>query len=200
LIYLFISFLVSLFLGYSIVGTTGGDTFDTLFEIFSTINEEPWRLVIYEILLLGTVFLAGSIFIWFVTKALWIAFTVLNIAWPLFDKVLTQAHYLLPSYSIWSPIYDYLDFFGASSIAFVPVKAPGGIGFFEALAGWFMGIMGYFVIFMVLSYFTSVFITGNNLIFITLYRKKDEIDLLKEEEEPESLVPEIEEEKEENKD
>ncbi len=196
LIYLFVSFIVSLFISPSIVGTTGNDTFDTLFEIFSTINEEPWRLFLYEVLLFAVIFVAGSIFTWFVSKAILVAIVVLSKAYPLFPQIIQKAHSLLPDWRPLGQFYDYLALIGAGSLTQIP-SDPGSLGFWGNILGWFLGLFGYAVIFMVLSYVTSMFFSGNNLIFIALYKKKDEIDLLKEEEEPESYMPEIEEEKEE---
>ncbi len=199
LIYLFVSFIVSLFISPSIVGTTGNDTFDTLFEIFSTINEEPWRLFLYEVLLFGVIIVAGAIFTWFVSKAVWIAILVLSKAWPVFPDIVQKAHSLLPDYRFWGDFYTPLKLVGASALTYIPAS-PSGLGIWGNILGWFLGFFGYALIFMVISYFTSMFFCGNNLIFIALYKKKDEIDLLKEEEEPESYMPEItEEEKEEKK-
>ncbi len=194
LVYLFVSFLVSLLISPSIVGTTGNDTFDTLFEIFSTINEEPWRLFVYEILLFALIFVAGSIFTLFVSKAAWIAIVVLSKAYPVFPQIVEKAHSLLPDIRPLGSFNNYLSLIGAGALTYIP-PAPTNLGFWENLLGWFLGLFGYSLIFMVLSYMGSMFFSGNNLIFIVLYKKKDEIDLLKEEEEPESYMPEIEEEK-----
>lgn len=193
LIYIFVSLLVSLFISPSIVGTTGNDTFDTLFEIFSTINEEPWRLFLYELLLLGTIFVAGSIFTLFVSKAILVAVSVLSKAYPLFPLIIQKANSLFPDYRFLGKFYDYFNLIGASALLFIP-SDPGNLGLWGNILGWFLGLFGYAVIFMVLSYLTSMFFAGNNFIFIALYKKKDDIDLLKEEEEPESYMPEIEEE------
>ncbi len=194
LIYIFVSLLVSLFISPSIVGTTGNDTFDTLFEIFSTINEEPWRLFLYELLLFGVILVSGSIFTLFVSKAILVAVSVLSKAYPLFPLIIQKANSLLPDYRFLGKFYDYFNLIGASALLFIP-SDPGNLGLWGNILGWFLGLFGYAVIFMVLSYLTSMFFAGNNFIFIALYKKKDDIDLLKEEEEPESYMPEIEEEK-----
>ncbi|MEN3045779.1 MAG: hypothetical protein ABDH49_02140 [Candidatus Hydrothermales bacterium] len=195
LVYIILSLIVSLFISASIVGTTGNDTFDTLFEIFSTINEEPWRLFLYELLLLGVVFVAGSIFTFFVSKAVSIAVTVLSKAYPLFPSIIEKANSLLPYYGFLTDLYPYFELLGVTALLHIP-EDPGSLGLWGDILGWFLGIFGYALIFMVLSYFASMFFSGNNFIFIALYKKKDEIDLLKEEEEPESYMPEVEEKKE----
>ena len=200
LVYLLLSFLVSLFLSPSIVGTTGNDTFDTLFEVFSTLNEQPWRLFVYEILLFFTMFVAGSIFTFFVGKAIGIGYWVLSAKWLMgekFSNIMNNAWAFLPSYPFLTNFSPYFKFLGIEEILLIPgfLKLP----VFQAAISYILGFIGYLTIFMVLAYYLSMFYTGNNLIFITLYKIKDEIDLLAPEEEEEETVEEKEEEKVEEK-
>lgn len=200
LVYLLLSFLVSLFLSPSIVGTTGNDTFDTLFEVFSTLNEQPWRLFVYEILLFFTMFVAGSIFTFFVGKAIGIGYWVLSAKWLMgekFSNIMNNAWAFLPSYPFLTNFSSYFKFLGIEEILLIPgfLKLP----VFQAAISYILGFIGYLTIFMVLAYYLSMFYTGNNLIFITLYKIKDEIDLLAPEEEEEETVEEKEEEKVEEK-
>jgi hypothetical protein len=199
-VYLLLSFLVSLFLSPSIVGTTGNDTFDTLFEVFSTLNEQPWRLFIYEILLFFTMFVAGSIFTFFVGKAIGIGYWVLSAKWLMgekFSNIINNAWAFLPSYPFLTNFSSYFKFLGIEEILLIPgfLKLP----LFQAAISYILGFIGYLIIFMVLAYYLSMFYAGNNLIFITLYKIKDEIDLLAPEEEEEEVTEEKEEEKVEEK-
>jgi hypothetical protein len=200
IVYLLLSFLVSLFLSPSIVGTTGNDTFDTLFEVFSTLNEQPWRLFIYEILLFFTMFVAGSIFTFFVGKAIGIGYWVLSAKWLMgekFSNIINNAWAFLPSYPFLTNFSSYFKFLGIEEILLIPgfLKLP----LFQAAISYILGFIGYLIIFMVLAYYLSMFYAGNNLIFITLYKIKDEIDLLAPEEEEEEVTEEKEEEKVEEK-
>jgi hypothetical protein len=200
IVYLLLSFLVSLFLSPSIVGTTGNDTFDTLFEVFSTLNEQPWRLFIYEILLFFTMFVAGSIFTFFVGKAIGIGYWVLSAKWLMgekFSNIINNAWAFLPSYPFLTNFSSYFKFLGVEEILLIPgfLKLP----LFQAAISYILGFIGYLIIFMVLAYYLSMFYAGNNLIFITLYKIKDEIDLLAPEEEEEEVTEEKEEEKVEEK-
>ena len=196
IVYLLLSFLVSLFLSPSIVGTTGNDTFDTLFEVFSTLNEQPWRLFVYEVLLFFTMFVAGSIFTFFVGKAIGIGYWVLSAKWLMgekFSNIMNNAWAFLPSYPFLTNFSSYFKFLGIEEILLIPgfIKLSG----FQAAISYILGFIGYLIIFMVLAYYLSMFYTGNNLIFITLYKIKDEIDLLAPEEEEEEAIEEKEEEK-----
>ncbi|MEO0260335.1 MAG: hypothetical protein ABIM77_06300 [candidate division WOR-3 bacterium] len=196
IVYLLVSFLVSLFISPSIVGTTSNDTFDTLFEIFSTLNEQPWRLFVYEILLFFTMFVAGSIFTFFVGKAIGIGIWVLSAKWLMGEKflnILNNAWAFLPSYPFLANISSYFKFLGIEEIVMIPsfLKLSG----FHAAISYILGFIGYLLIFMVLAYYLSMFYSGNNLIFIILYKKKDEIDLLAPEEEEEIEEEKKEEEK-----
>lgn len=191
IVYLLVSFLVSLFISPSIVGTTNNDTFDTLFEIFSTLNEQPWRLFVYEILLFFTMFIAGSIFTLFVGKAIGIGVWVLSAKWLMGQKflnILNNAWAFLPSYPFLANLSPYFKLLGIEEIIMIPsfLKLSG----FHAAISYILGFIGYLLIFMVLAYYLSMFYSGNNLIFITLYKKKDEIDLLAPEEEEEEIIEE----------
>jgi len=48
--YLLLIFIVSIFMSPPIAATTKGDSFDTLFEVFSVSNDQPWRWIVWEIL------------------------------------------------------------------------------------------------------------------------------------------------------
>ncbi len=196
IVYLLASFLVSLLISPSVVGTTGNDTFDTLFEIFSTLNEQNWRLFVYEALLFFVMFIAGSTFTFFTARAVGIGVWVLSAKWLMGEKflnILNNAWAFLPSYPFLTILSPYFKFLGMEEILLVPavIKLSG----FHAAISYILGFIGYLLIFMVLAYHLSMFYCGNNLIFIILYKKKDEIDLLAPEEEEEVEEEKVEEEK-----
>lgn len=146
-------------------------------------------------------FVAGSIFTFFVGKAIGIGYWVLSAKWLMgekFSNIMNNAWAFLPSYPFLTNFSSYFKFLGIEEILLIPgfLKLP----VFQAAISYILGFIGYLTIFMVLAYYLSMFYTGNNLIFITLYKIKDEIDLLAPEEEEEETVEEKEEEKVEEKD
>ncbi|MBM3212140.1 hypothetical protein FJZ33_07970, partial [Candidatus Poribacteria bacterium] len=62
LVLLIFVFLFGLCLIPSIVATTGEDTFETIYQLFSTIWNQPWRLVIYDKIIIFVAFLGSIIF------------------------------------------------------------------------------------------------------------------------------------------
>lgn len=82
---LFIAFLlaalaVALWYVPVIVGSTKSDTFDSLFETFSAITAQPWRLAVYTALLKLVVLAGFTVFSWLTMAALGIAFQALSVA------------------------------------------------------------------------------------------------------------------------
>jgi hypothetical protein len=199
LIYVVFALALSYFLSAGIVATTKSDTFDTLFEIFSTLNEQNWRFVCYEALLCGVKIVATGIFAWAVGRALWVAHTVLAAPWLMGVKYANIEQSAL-SYFTTSPLLDklsgVLEFLKVDAILYVPSGMD--LPFPQAALGFIFGIFLYFIVFMVLSYWFSIHWVGNTLIFTVLIKKKDDIDLLAPKEEEEEKF-ELSEEKEEEK-
>jgi hypothetical protein len=199
LVYLFFSFIFAYFLAASIVATTKADTFDSLFEIFSTLNEQNWRFVTYETLLYATKFVAFSIFAWTVGKALLVAHKVLTLPWLMGTKyagIEQAALSYLPGGSLQAlyAVEPYLRFLGVDVILRGGLSAP-SLSVPQSILGFIFGIFLYFIIYLVLSYWGAMHWAGNTLIFVVLAKKKDDIDLLqvKEEEPLEGPEPEREE-------
>jgi hypothetical protein len=62
MVFLTVVFLVGLVLIPSVVAVTGEDVFESIYQLFSTIWNQPWRLVVYEVLLLFVKVLGFVIF------------------------------------------------------------------------------------------------------------------------------------------
>ena len=63
--YLIVVFGVSLFLVPSVVAAANSDTFETVYQHFSIIWNQPWRIVVYEILLFGVKVICSAIWAFF---------------------------------------------------------------------------------------------------------------------------------------
>lgn len=196
LVYLFFSFILSLYISAPAVATTKADTFDTIFEVFSTLNEQNWRFIVYEVLLYIIKAVVVGIFAWAVGRALYIAHLVLGAPWLMGAKY-TNIEQAALSYFTSSPLLDKLAgvlmFLKVDALLSVPSTPHLTIP--SAILGFIFGIFLYLIIFLVLSYWLSTHWVGNTIIFTVLLKKKDDIDLLKEEEEEEIKVEKPEEEK-----
>lgn len=203
IVYLAFSFVLSLFISAPIVATTKSDTFDTLFEVFSTLNSQNWRFVIYEVILGIVEFIAVSIWIFAIGRALWIAEAVLGHPWLMGTKYLNLeriAHYYLSVPPIFNTPFaqKVLDILKVSSITSPPSFLP-SVNIVMLIVGFIFGIMLYAIVFMALGYGGAMFWSGNTLIYIVLTKKKDDIDLLERKEEEEISLEYEESEKEEKK-
>ncbi len=180
IVYLFFAFVVAMYLSAAIVATTASDTFDTLFEVFSTLNDQNWRFIGYEALLYGVKFIAFSIFAWAIGRTLWIIHTVLGASWLMGAKYQAIEKGALHYFTYSSSLYfldPYLSFLKLSAILEVPPDMP-TMPLPSAILAFIFGILFYFVVFTVLSFWGAMHWAGNTLIFVTLEKKKDDIDLL----------------------
>ncbi len=210
ILYLMVVTFVSLIIGPSIVGTTGNDTFDTLFESFSVINDQPWRFITYEFLLKFVLVIGIVILGFFAAKAIFLCYTVIGIIVPA-DKLgnifTNAAHYvklLIPPFcpeSIQNLITGYVEWIGMPNLLFPPEYVSAYEGWAGAIASFILGIVYYLVVLGVMSLGYSIYWAGNTLIFTVLVKKKDDKNLLEikeevfEEKKEEAKTEEKEEEK-----
>ncbi|MCS7249506.1 MAG: hypothetical protein N2323_00985 [candidate division WOR-3 bacterium] len=203
ILYLLIILFFSLILSPIIVGCTNSDTFDTLFEVFSCVNEQPARLIWYSIILKVLSFLGFLIFGYATFISIKIGKTILSILIP--DKIneaFSLAHYFIKIsppentgfyYQFWSNLIERLGLFYLlePNISFIPNNW--GI----AVLSIFFALTFYLLYLFVLSYGVNIWTTGQTLVYLNLVKKKDDRDLLEEKEEKEEIITPTEEKKEE---
>ncbi|HEC78372.1 MAG TPA: hypothetical protein ENI34_04415 [candidate division WOR-3 bacterium] len=192
IIYLTIVTLVCLNIGPAIVGETANDTFDTLFESFSVINDQPWRFIFYEILLKAIVIAGVFILGFFAAKAIFLGQDILGVfvSADKLDNLLTNAAYYvkvtLPAIypdSIQNFFIDYLDSIGMLNLLFPPDYIPAFETWAGAISSFILGLTYYLIVLFVMSYGGAIFWSGNTLIFTVLVKKKDDKNLLEMKEE-----------------
>lgn len=186
---LFIAFLlvalaVALWYVPVIVGSTKSDTFDSLFEAFSAITSQPWRLVVYTALL-KLVALAGfMVFAWFTMAALGIAFQVLALAMG--QKFMDIA---LSGVALYTPPAFLNAMIGAMNAGLVgfggiPPLAPcSDLGWAGHISAFIMGMSLNIVRLIVLSYAASAFVVGQTIIYGIIVMKRDERNIFERKEE-----------------
>ena len=187
-VYLIVIFFVSFIAAPAVVGTTKSDTFDTLFELFSVVNEQNWRWFVYQVLLLFTIGVAGVVLGLFIKYALGLANWAIGLAMG--DKlvaVLNNAYCYLPSVPKLSFIPRIYSIFFPQLLA---QKTPMPVPWSSDIAACLIGIFLYLVLFLWHSYGLAIFSAGQSLIYIDLVKKKDDKDLLEKKDEGEAKVPE----------
>jgi len=186
-VYLTIVFGVILISAPAIVATTESDTFDTLFEGFSLINDQTWRYILWEAILLFTTFIGILIFAWLFKYGLSLTHRTLavwagprnwwNIMWHNANWYL-HIPWLPIWIAKWYPtLFAPTDFISHNSAALT--QLPGATTF---VGGLLLGLSFYMVIFIVIGYGVSTHAAGHTLIYTILVKIKDEKDLLKKEE------------------
>lgn len=193
ILYLAIVTVVSLIIGPSIVGETGNDTFDTLFESFSVVNDQPWRFVVYEMLLLVVILIGVGLLGFFSAKAIFLGQDVIGliISAEKLDNLLINAAYyvkitvppLFPE--SWHNLFSgYLESIGMTNLLYPPEYLPAYETWSGAITSFILGVVYYFIVLFVKSLGAAILWAGNTVIFTVLVKKKDDKNLLEIKEEP----------------
>ena len=180
--------------GPSIVGATRNDTFDTLFEVFSCVNEQPGRLVWYQGTLAALAGFGSFLLAAASTAAGRIGFLVLKafMGAKMTDVMANAAFYFKVNLPGWCPGFlrdlllreaQLLDL----PYIYMPTEYT-AIGWSVDVASVLVGVVVYIVVLMVLCYGLSVWYTGNTLIYAVLAQKKDEKNVLELPEDDEDLI------------
>jgi hypothetical protein len=194
IVYLLIVFCFSLLLGPSVVGATRSDTFDTLFEVFSCVNEQPARLVWYTALI-ALLAKAGSFLLGLATSAagrIGYAITGTFMGAKLADVMSNAAYYFKLAAPDWCPQFFHQLFLAEMNLYGLPqIYLPGDyvtLGWSHDIASLLLGVLFYLIAIMVAGYGLSVWFTGMTLNFAVLAYKKDERNVLDLPEDEEELI------------
>jgi hypothetical protein len=194
LVYLLIVFGFSLLLGPSVVGATHSDTFDTLFEVFSCVNEQPARLVWYTATL-ALLAKAGSFLLGLAASAagrIGYAITGTFMGDKLADVMGNAAYYFKLAAPDWCPRLFHQVFLAQATCYGLPqIYLPGdyiSLGWSQDIASLLLGVLFYLVAIMVAGYGLSVWFTGMTINFAVLAYKKDEKNVLELPEDEEELI------------
>lgn len=183
-------FAFSLLLSPAVVGTAEEDTLETIVQSFSTVWSQPWRLVLYEVLLGVYVVLATALFGAFAMVALWL----MNQACGLLmgqkmGELTAVALGYLPS-GLWSAI--------GAKLGGLPLQVGAGAKGTVLVSGVIGGIWLALILGFVLSYGWTSWAVGQGIIYLILRYKKDQENLLeRKEREEEEAKEELKEEAEE---
>ncbi len=207
-IYLAIIFIISFILSPAIGTTTESDTFDTLFELFSCLNDQTWRLTLWEIFVGFCSFAGVWVFGWLIKKSLvlfhwaagfWAGTRMIEGgAHSWWQTIWNNGLWYLPSCP---PIQWLESVVGRVTPVMLYPQTWMPVNWAEWAGSFLIGLGFYFIAFFVIAYGISVWGAGQSLIYTVLVKIKDEKNLLekKEEEFEEEKVEEPVEEKKEEK-
>ena len=181
--YLLVGLGVSLFFAPSVVAAADSDTFETMYQHLAMIWNQPWRVLIYEALLLGVKIICTPI---------WIIFCVTGLA-----LAMQPIHFLVPTdmqHIMWQtdrwlggsidkltmlPYMKYLKVFKVFDVGPEPANMPITLD----IAAIFMTLSLLFIVGLVIAYLFSIASVGNTLIYTILRKRIDGQNLLEVEEE-----------------
>jgi hypothetical protein len=182
-VFLALVFTLSFCLTPAIVATTGDDTFETSFELFSTLSGQPWRLVVYDVLLWVLTKAAAVAFAVFSAAALKVAYAVLYVPMgPKFAVAFGAAWRVLPSwlrgaYPGVCPPLAWLSASGVDSF-FVSPEVVLPLPWPQAVAATIMSLGLLVILGVICSYILNVNTVGQTIIYTILRKKKDDENLL----------------------
>jgi len=205
-VFVSLALIVALFLAPSIIATTDDDAFEGMFQSFSVLWAQPWRFILYEVLLVVVMVLSFGTFAFFMKKA-WIVMNQIFLAGmgDKFADVSYGASYLLQSWFypavawVRAVLGDYSGYFFYSR-ELMSLTLP----LITNISSWIMAILLLIIGGFAISYPMAVFNAGNCLVFLVIKKKKDDENLLErkdaeEEEEDEPAEEELKEESTEQK-
>ncbi|MBO8130928.1 MAG: hypothetical protein H0Z29_05345 [Candidatus Marinimicrobia bacterium] len=207
-VYTAVVFIVSMLISPSVVATAEEDTMETVFQSYSTLWSQPWRLVIYEAIVGALSAVATFVYGW----ALILGYRLINFvfgqSWLMGGKlsriIETATSYIYGTHSPLTPsISKFFNVYTPSSLGF---SSSPVLSTTEAITTTIVAIFLLIIAGTVISYLFTNFTVGQTLIYIILRKKKDDENLIErkdedeiEEEEEEGIEEEKKEEKEEIK-
>jgi hypothetical protein len=193
-VYLLIVLLFGLLMIPAIVGTTRNDTFDTIFEVFSCVNEQPARLVWY-LAIVGFLSHAGTLLFGLATSAAGrIGYGVVQLftGSKMADVMSNAGFYFRVSLPSWWPEPLRMCFLWSCNAAGLPqVYMPGeylSLSWSNDVASLLLGVGLYVAALLVLAYGCSVWYSGSVMAYAVLAHKKDEKNILEAPEDDEDLL------------
>jgi len=179
--------LLSLFFAPSITAVEGADSFEVIYQEYRLLWGQPWRMLIYEILLFITKAICGGIYT--IMSGAGFGAILLLPALIVHDKYATVMSRTLS----WLGMSD-----GPIAKALNLTQPTGGSVMLNWIGAILTTITALFVIGMIVSYVASMASVGNTMIYVILRKRHDDENLLEKEEEEEE-IPELKPEEEEKK-
>jgi len=180
---------VSLFFAPSITAVEGADSFEVIYQEYRLLWGQPWRMLIYEILLFITEAICGGIYA--AMSGAGLGLVLLPSALIVHDKYAT----VMSRTFSWLGMSD-----GPIAKALNLTQPTGGSVMLNWIGAILTTITLLFVIGMIVSYVASMASVGNTIIYVILRKRHDDENLLeKEEEEEEEEIPGLKPEEEEKK-
>jgi len=190
---------VSLLLTPAILATTDDDAFEGIFQSFSILASQPWRLVVYEALIKVLAFIGFLVFALFAKQAWGVMTTIL--VWGMGDKFANLSFAATNLVQGWVlPVVEWTRFYTGdwgSVFLFSHEWMATDLSAVMTIASVIMSVFVLLIGAFVVSYPFATFNVGNTILFLILKKKKDDENLLERKDKEEETEDEQEAEKEE---
>jgi len=198
LVFLLAALMVALFYSPIVAGAAKSDTFDNLFEIFSTMTSQPWRLLVYTGLLKGVVLLGVGIFAWFSYQAVMVSYKLLGIFMgQRFLELAAAAFNLYTPPMVLNVMLGAMQGWGLDQGLYL-MNTP-ALNWSGHVSAFLMGMSLNLVRLLVISYAAAAIVVGQTIIYGIIVMKRDDRNIFKRQEENAAEEGEIPEPKEEHK-
>ncbi len=186
MVYLLVILKVSLFFAPSVVAAVDSDTFETVYQHFSMVWNQPWRLVVYETLLFGVKLICVPI--WAVFCFAGFVLAMLPIGWLIptdMQVIMGHANQWLGGW-----IQKLVALLPVSQFLVLDWTEPANSPITLKIASIFMTLSLLFIAGLVIAYLLSIASVGNTLIYTIVRKRIDGENLLEVEEEEKDNISE----------
>ena len=184
--YLLIGLGVSLFFAPSVVGAAESDAFETAYQHLAMLWNQPWRVLIYEVLLFGVKVICTPIWIIFCLTGFALAMLPIRFLIPTdMQHIMWQTDRWLGGSIDKLAALPYMEYFQVFDIGSAPTNLPITL----TIAAIFMTFSLLFIAGLVIAYLFSIASAGNTIIYTILRRRVDGGNLLEVEDEAEVSDP-----------
>ncbi len=181
--YLVVVFGVSLFFVPSVVAGGNSDTFETVYQHFSIIWNQPWRIVVYEFLLFGVKLICTAIWAVFCLVGFVVAMLPIRLLIPANMKmIMGQADKLLGGLIGRLAGLPYIE-----GVKVFDLAQPTNLPIALKIASIFVMLSILGIIGLIIAYLLSIASAGNTLIYTMLRKRVDGENLLEVEKEQEDI-------------
>lgn len=181
LVFLVIILAVTLIQAPAIIATTNDDAFEAVFQSFSLVWSQPWRLILYEVVS-AAMAVIGMLVLAFLSKKAYIVMDRVfsNVMGADFINIASHGMYVLNTWLFHSiawanSILGDMSAMVYFSREFIPLTLPHGYQYVASyiFVFWMLIIGG-----LILSYGLATYNVGNTLSYLILRKKKDDENLL----------------------
>ena len=184
--YLLVGLGVSLFFAPSVVAAAESDTFETAYQHLAMLWNQPWRVLIYEVLLFSVKVICTPIWIIFCLTGFALAMLPIYLLIPMdMQHIMWQADRWLGGSINRLAALPYMEHFKVFDIGSETVNLPITLD----IAAVFMTFSLLFIAGLVIAYLFSIASAGNTLIYTILRRRVDGGNLLEVEDEEDVSGP-----------